>query len=774
MQPFGRTTFRLTTLIALAIVFIARTSLAQVGAVTLTVEPDQVGLGGMMRHGGWTPVRLTLVNSFAQPLQVACRWIINDADGDVVLDQRVVTLSAQRTQSVWLYAAVPMAEVRQAHDWVIHVVDTHSGRLIASQVIAPTRTVPTTTKVVGVTSSLTLGLQGFGDEPYTHHERIEFLRGLAPAEMPDRWFGLSLLDELIWTPDAGTLGDKTAGDPNNPAISPETRSAIIEWVRRGGHLVIVMPGIGEPWSTSPFKELLGHVQTHTVTDATPPAWLGEPLSDTTLKVDMKIFDPGDDPVTAAAVLLSDEQGRPLVVVRQHGLGCVTLLGVDVTDPRYVRMGLPSGRVGLWHHVFHWRGPVFTKRYIEAELKNSHLINPALRRYVPIDDFLRVKLAMRETAVVPLTLAAMFFISYWFFAGPVGFMALKKRDLSRHNWALFAVVTAVCSVLAWGGAWLLRPSSAKIAHFSIVDIDAPTGLVHAHSWASVFVPRHGLVEMTLGDPDQVDNRNTIASVGVSENQDTSGFLDTQRYTVDSASPHRLVAPFRSTAKQVELDYLGRAETLTTRDGKKWGVPSGELKLVNGWPEGKLTHHLPGTLRDGLVIYQPADGREPWVWRLKEWPAGKAIDLRPLSQPDRLVIAPIKDSDPWNGYLGMLAAMKVGGEQQPAEKTPVLIPTDRLIRSIEVLSLFDTLPPPQFVFDEKEGGNGFLMGGMSPIAYRRAPGRPMDITRMLGLRRVIIIGHLEGGELPAPLDVDGRRLPAHRDSWTVVRWISPVLD
>ena len=47
---------------------------------------------------------------------------------------------------------------------------------------------------------------------------------------------------------------------------------------------------------------------------------------------------------------------------------------------------------------------------------------------------------------------------------------------------------------------------------------------------------------------------------------------------------------------------------------------------------------------------------------------------------------------------------------------------------------------------------------------------DLTALLKLRRLIIIGYLKDSPLPVPLEVDGRQ--AKGRGWTVVRWISPI--
>ena len=80
---------------------------AQMTNVELNVPATNIGLGGVVRPGSYTPLLVTMKNNSASPRRVRCRWIMPDIDGDPVANQRIITLSPQRTQQAWLYAAPP-------------------------------------------------------------------------------------------------------------------------------------------------------------------------------------------------------------------------------------------------------------------------------------------------------------------------------------------------------------------------------------------------------------------------------------------------------------------------------------------------------------------------------------------------------------------------------------------------------------------------------------------------------------------------------------------
>ena len=60
-------------------------------------------------------------------------------------------------------------------------------------------------------------------------------RGIGAADLPDRWEGLSSFESIIWT-NAPVQG-----------LGIDQARALLDWTRRGGNLVIVLPESGDPW-----------------------------------------------------------------------------------------------------------------------------------------------------------------------------------------------------------------------------------------------------------------------------------------------------------------------------------------------------------------------------------------------------------------------------------------------------------------------------------------------------------------------------------------------
>ncbi len=627
---------------------------------------------------------------------------------------------------------------------------------------------------IGLTTPGSLGL-----EPYTstatRHEACQLLQNIRPSRLPDRWYGLSVLQALVWTPQ----GD----DPGSPAITPSTHRAIQHWVQRGGHLVVVLGIVGDGWFDGPLSHMLPPVKPTRITRTTPPQWLGQPRQGTTQPINMRALYPTGPQASQVSVLLKDDGGRPIVVEWRYGLGCVTVIGVDLTGPALSRMGLPNGPE-LWSAVFGWANPVFSKPYIEQEIKQQRMGRPEYRQPYTLDRFIPHQLAMRFTATAALLTAIVVSGLYWAIAGPISSMVLKQHKLTQHRWVVFVGVVAVFSACAWGGAWLMRPTRHQMVHFTVLDADARTGLVHARSWVSVFVPKHGRVAVKIhdnsngktnpADPPTTTVVNTLANPGFIQAPQGGGFLDPQPYNIAAAAPDQVTAPIRATTKQLELDYWGPLKPNTTQADSdtaqpQWDLPVSQLRLSDkGWPQGQLTHQMPAAWHNVLLVYCPGDGLSPRVWRRHEpWPAGQPMAITAPQQWDWLV-QPFRYDDQgkrlWKqeGHLGRLIAFK-SGQAWAANNpdNPASIADSQIVQAIEMLSFYSTLPPPDF-------RNINLMD--RPANYNRDLTRAIDLTPLTRTRCMILIGHLEQSPLPVPFTVDNQTLPSQ--GWTVIRWIIPV--
>ena len=754
-----------------------RPVLGQVEDVGLSFEPGDVGWQSQTRRGSWSPLRLRLDNRSAQPRRVRCAWVVPDYGGDRAYLERTVTLSPHREQAVWLYA--PLTYPTNSNtDWQVRVIDDATDRSLAFRAFHPPSLIDAETAVIATTSATTLGLApyiratfkdqgGYRKTNWTQHEEIELIRGVAPERLPDRWQGYEMLEAFIWTPDAI--------QPDSGSILPQTLRAMREWVQRGGHLIVVPPTEGDPWRDSVLGSILPAGRMTTLPEASAPHWLTGGVFFRDIKVGMKVFEQdGDNRDTS--VLLRDREGRAVVVARQVGLGRVTVIGVNLTDPRLIRRGHPSGKM-LWNTIFNWQGEAWMPKVIEGKLQRDEIVRPEFRNDVELGVFARDEINMKESASTAVLLSIVLFILYWLAAGPISFAWLKSRQMAHHSWLVFTGVVAVFSVVSWGAAYFLRPTQARIKHVSVVDFDAGGHRARVHSWLSVFVPRHGRAEVVI-DPAAPDHpHDTLANVGMVSQAlgaDESGYTDSQRYILPAAAPSRAAFPVRATPRQLEVDYVGDLDSHPQGLSVDWLAPRGDVRAEGETLHGRLTHQLPGELRDVLVVFCPGDGNMPLVWPLGatvRWEPGQVLNLdkitrqpaMPLINEPRFRVDDQGKRVKWGGFLGYLVdrGAAFGGRNRPRFNPATAYRPDQVTRVAEILTFYSTLPPPDYQT------SGMLGGGRN---YTRALGRPFDITALLPLRRVIIMGHLQRSPLPLPLTVDGEILPS--EGWTVVRWISQV--
>ncbi len=722
-----------------------------VGDIVLSFQPELIGLGGVVRTGQWMPLRITVQNRSGVNRPVICRWLFEDADGDMVISERHVVLNPNRVQHVWLYGSIH-AGFLKGDGWKIQIVDQETGQHLQAGECKPFDVIHGNSTLIGL-----LGYQEIGLSPYsypeTRHEVVKVSTGLTLSNLPDRWYGLAGYRSLIWT--------REGGEPIDAGFTVESQRAVRQWVRRGGHLVISLPVVGQSWTESGLADLLpvGKDRMKQVQQL-PPLELGHIATIEPVPLDYTVFD--IDPSDPVAVIATDRDDRPYLISRRYGFGRVTLIGVDLVDHRLAAMGMPSGRYRIWNHIFHWQSPAYTREAIESALQSKSMVNPQYCPRHPLGKFVPGLLAMRNTVGMTLLLIILVFSLYWLTSGPLSFLVLKRRQMTMHSWLVFLTVICLFSVLTWGGAFLMRPGKMRIIHFTVLDADAGTGLVHARSWQSIFIPTFGRADIML-EPTKEDEINLISSPGM-ERDLSGGFLDTQQYTIESTRPDGVSVPYRSTTKQFKVDYLGYVDREVRGLAQPWYLPQGRLKLTgrpgSRWPVGELTHDLPAPLEDVLLVYCYDDPhrqnhRVPHVWRIGEWRPGRPLKVRLPAQADKLVIPPLVfDSNrKWQdeGFLGrLMGEFKTGATDSSSRQY--------MIQKLEMLSFYDALPPPLFSQSET-----FSL----PPFYTRYLDDNMDITPLIAGRRLIVIGHIENSSLPIPVSVNGRTVES--TGWTMVRWI-----
>lgn len=760
---------------------------AQVSGVELDIKQEHLGLGGVVRRGSWTPVRLELYNQSAEPLDVVCRWVLLDDDKDRVVSERQATLGPQRDERVWLYGN-PTLDSSPLDRWVFQVVAEQTGELLTQQEVSvpPSSWIEPQVNLVGVCGFASMGLRPY-DRWATQHERQRRVEGLNLETLPDRWYGLSSLSALVWGPEEG-------GDPDSIKVTEPMRGALREWVYRGGHLVIVMPAAGQTWTSSGLKDLIEPLTARDFEqiDAVPPADVFGVLRDQSAApmLSFEIAEGSGYTTLAGARRVSpsgesDDEPLPIIVGHRFGFGKVTLVGIDLTSAAVLRSFSSDFDIHrVWTRVFGWRagtsGTLVPPSVLDSEDGKKIFRNPDSFNVVHADlgDWLGQRVARQTSASGTLGLALVLFFLY----GAVTLLTfpavLRAKGMDRHSWLIFVVIIGVFSGVAWGGAALLRPAKTSATHFSVLTIDGNRNLVHTQSWVSLFVPSFDAIEVAVpSDPDGVlsqDLHHTLSSPGLSLNSEDPGYPDTQTYTFDAAQPDRVTFPIRATTKPFVADFLG--QITGKRDGlsKPWTLPVASVSMGAGdLPVGTVTHRFDQQLTDVLIIYCPGgaglindESWKPIVWEYRNasdqkiWSPNEPLTLPTRADTgQRLWLTPRTGGREFKneGFLGN-AINGRGSRESGSSDADV-------VKDLTLLTFFDAMPPPRY---QREGQTGLGYGNEAQFwTYARPLLREVDLTDLTSGRRLIILGHLRSGPIPMPLTVDGEDVPT--DGWTVVRWV-----
>ncbi len=772
----------------------------------IDISADLFGVGGSARVGEWVGLRLELKDSAERPREVLVRVEVKDGDGDTILYQDSVATNPGFDQPAWVYFRLPFwfnsstvlkvtanaAEELGAAPRDPALPRFTAGRLLGlARVSAPTNLLYSHVGMYGHIGRSLMGLERYegdrsGDGHPSGQERTEIVQ-IDAGKLPDRWMGLAQFDMIAWG----------AGQPG--ALTPEVAHAVREWVRRGGHLVIVIPRVGETWSdpaTNPLHDIMPSVRLERREEADlnplepiirwPRTGDARPLPS---KETLHVFSPMAEGEWGEGVfpILNARDGGCIVVRRLHGAGAVTLVGLDLNAGFFTSARLPRPEL-FWHRILGRRGMMLTAPEFTPSLSERPTIfAPTGRDTVTLDRDFGGQIDKKEQAAAGVLVGFVVFVAYWLVAGPVGFFLLKRSGHAQHAWVAFLAAAGLFTAIAWGGAAAIRPSRVRGFHLTFLDHVYGQDWQRARSWVNVLTPVYGEAGVSIGDPEQRSDAPALAdrvhnAVSPWEPPGSGaggGFPDARGYPIECRWPENVRFPARSTVKQFQVDWSGgpRWEMPTPQagpDGKPVLdlLPPGDGQSVL---RGVLKHALPGPLRDVCVIVvrgqkdltsSPFDSknhqeqilsRVVTFVRPSPWPANEPWDLSTLTQagPEQKI-----DRDSVDFFEKLLTA------RRPDDQLGGSAGDEGLAGRLMALSLYSQLPPP----DLTEGN----LRTAQNLALRRLT-HGWDLGRWFTQPCVIVIGNLgpdEPSPVPLYVDVGGGYRAAPTGGRTVVRWVYPL--
>lgn len=795
-DSFYRLVAALACLCAVAIASAQTAAPGPIGEVGIDLL--SFGVGGSARPGDWTGIALSLNDAGSTQREAVLRVSFRDADRDLAMYERVVTLNPGAPQTVWLYARLPgwlkagevlafdIFEAVEAQAAEARVFSVIAGRAIGQLRTPVPRLISRHTGLIGVVGGRTMGLAELAGQTIAgevisprRHETYEVASGLSPEQLPDQSHGLAAYSILAWT------------DPPPARLGLERARALREWIQGGGHLVVCLPRVGQTWTdevNNPLFDLTPAVRVDRREDASlTDSWrllvrrderagiTPGPVVPIPTKQVVQVLQPLPDRASDATVVLALANGDPVVVRRSVGLGAVTFIGIDLASPSMASAGLPDPDV-FWNRVLGVRGESLGSSEIR-DLQGQSLYQSG--ETITLDRGISAEIAKTGRSAVGVLLGFVVFGIYWIVAGPGGFGVLKWKGLTRLAWPAFLATAVAFTAIAWGGARLLRSRSAESAHLSIIQHVYGQPTQRARTWFSLLLPTYGDETLRVGTPESsVDgSASGVARLSPWESLDLTGpdagFPDARGYRVDATRPNTLIVPARATVKQYQADWTGPTRWTMPRPwmpAESLEEPSIKLLPRAGLGDqpqvaGHLVHELPGPLQDVLIVVNRGQRTlqgergslayaQSFAYKLTDpWAPGAPLNLGPATSKS----------------IGLSYFEELLSSLGASDGDQLDFSTDGVIGRLTSMAFMGQLAPPTLDASARAS---------EARHARRTMTHGMDLSRWFTQPSLIIVGTIgESGSAddpasagPIPLTVDGGTL-VESHGRTLVMWVYP---
>lgn len=802
-------------------------------AQDVAIELKGFGFGDHFRPGDWTAAQFVVTLRSGDPRTVQLVWEVENADGDIEEHVRTLVVNPGAPSTRWLSAKLA-PRVDNNTVFTVRVYeddDGQRGRELAGARISPSSVRPPAVQVqleeslIAVLGRYPMNLDGYSvlldgaTSPPAMNETTRIVRGLDARNFPDRWEGLSSCEAIVW------------GDSPPQSLELEESEALREYLRRGGHLIIVLPQGGNPWAlgaagSHQLHDLLPQVaprriEAVKVRELMPILSKAEGLRRPEAETTINVFDPATldrgweplvalpsrrDPLTGLLVRSVDPadvlDGAVVAIQRRVGFGRMTIVGIDLPGLAELQVGGLPQPDAFWNRILGRRGDTPTVsdlKVLESAQPRRLFGGRSTTLNLGGGELIAGQIGMSGQAALGLLAAVGVFLAYWAIAGPISFAALKKSGRVRHSWLAFVAVGVAFTLVSWAGGSLLRQRSVRVQHVTVIDHLARTPgapeseepqFQRAVSWFSVYLPGYGGSD--IGIESEKGQRDLLASWISPPGAMSQRFPNIDRYPVPYSSPNEFHMPSRATATTLEARWLGPVSD-SIGGVPQATAPIREVLMRGGSPsaavQGVLTHSLRTTLEDVQVIYI-SSFRTP----LRRMVAASGPGSAEPAVPGEML------------NFGRMATVRTWDAGQPLDlaavfgfdKAPMPIPDPRQQRTSlpgtlrllfgddfeAELGLGGTLSLTPTTRTKLEHALGLFnmlppprwledQSGKVPLRFHRQMARELDLSTWFSRPCVIIAGFMreEGSaKMPIPLFVDGASPPA--SGVTVVRWICPL--
>lgn len=773
---------------------------AQIQTDELTLRVVQFGISNYHRAGGVVPVQVEIIHRpmDQQATDLIIRVAVPDADGDTAQYERSVVANPNRAQRFWLYPFIPSRrggeEIRIAvfraekdREGQPTIAGNAVGQMLRyTPAVGAGNRVPLWEGMIGSVGPNPAGLTQYNTDRINDrgslfyesgHEMTFVVGGLSSAQIPDRWYGLGAFESLVWS------GTDTAARPDR--LTQSQAQAVREWVHRGGHLVVVLPSLGQAWintAENPLGDIMPEVGIRRVEsedleryrslltnqprpdrfDSTAPRLPGNGV--------VNLLPPVQDagPMSAMPIMLGPD-GDPVVVRRLVGAGAVTVIGIDLASST-IASSLIVEADRFWHTILGKRS--------RLDKKVPNRVYPR-REAQSYDEGISSEIDRTGEAFAGLLLGFFVFAGFWLVAGPISFVALKQRQRLQHAWVAFLLITGVFTAIAWGGANIIKVRRVEGAHVSFIDDVFGQPNARVRTYVSLFLPEYGTQSVTIPTADDFSTtpHNTVFPWDV-KSISSAAFPDRRGYRIDTLDPDSLDVPARSTVKTFVTDYAGPLQPGWNFPRPGLAAQEGTSTVVNlldsirlgprqpreirerRWSiTGSIAHTLPSTLQDVLILVNPglrdtnpaSLQADVWVFALANgWEPGVVLDLA-----DTAVIPLTREGRGNNdSFFDIPGTSGLGGINIDARTRRTRL------RDLAFLPYFAGPAPTNT---------------SSASLLQREHLHTWDLGRWMTQPCVIVVGRVDDAPCPTPISVDGvapERIAERVRGSTYVRTIFPL--
>jgi hypothetical protein len=607
--------------------------------------------GALSRNGVWTPVMIPLQAGAEDVPRDRYRLVVETTDGEAVPYHYTVpvpAIPAHSSQVVFAYVrpgstgAAFTLTLQTTDGSEIQSIKELSRDLSKKEILEPREVLYL---VVG--SSLH-GLQiapkveAAGPAPPSNNQgqdvaipRVASIESV--ADLPDRWFGYEGVDVAVIT----TSNDTFVAELLD--MDKARREAVLEWVQRGGRLVLSV-GRNQP-SVAKWLEKMPLVDGVFRSKLTRPSlpnlqmWCGaDPRQKQPLRnVEITCVQPGPNMhgLVYEAPAAGDVQTRPVLWQSSCGLGRVLLVAFDLDAPPFSTW---DGQSAFWKKLHEEIAPRIPAG--DANLSAGSLVEDSELAA----DLKRELESFQDVPVISFGWVALLILFYIALVGPLDYLLLKKVFKRLElTWITFPVLVLLVSVAAYATASYFKGDDLRINKIDLLDIDLHSpGRIYGHSWFTLFSPR--VRNYTIGlEPavpqwggrwkaDDADAPASPVTVAVMDGPGPgpSGALQSlfrrpYEYAADASGLLRVPIPMWATrtftaswrvplqdAPHKDHPPPFQAELRISRDGKALS--------------GALTNHLPVELQGAVLFFQGQ-----W-YLLGDLAPGETREVAPLFEPD----------------------------------------------------------------------------------------------------------------------------------------------